>query len=293
MGFAERFRKANKNIAASSTKVYLSNILRLARLGDLTSIPDHPRWLNKKILGKLKKQNLNTKKILATAAVKVFRLFDKEPGEWAKVMYRSTREYNEFREKREKTPREKAAWPKGGYPALWKAALLEMRKVNRKPTTLKGLRELQDVWVLAFYASHTPRLIDSVRIDGSGPNVLKKRGKTGWTLVLGKHKTSKHLGASVIRLDNRLNEITTDFVTALRTFKKPFLLVNAKGNEMSNASLSKRLLKITLKAGLAGFSAQIMRVLKSTEHKKTIDKAEELQQEMGHGQRESRRYAKK
>ena len=82
-------------------------------------------------------------------------------------------------------------------------------------------------------------------------------------------------------------------MTALRTFKKPFLLVNAKGTEMSKASLSKRLLKITRKAGLTGFSAQIMRVLKSTEHKKTIDKAEELQQEMGHGQRESRRYAKK
>jgi hypothetical protein len=293
MGFEERFTKANTKIAASSVQTYIRNLKRLARLGGLDSVPDHSRWLNKKLLAKTKQQKLNTRKILAAAAVKVFRLYKKEPGQWSSLMYEATKEYNQMREKRQKTTREKAVWPSGGYKSLWKAAMGLAQEAPDKPSTLKGLRQLQDAWLMSFYATHTPRLIAGVRIDGSGPNVLKRRGKQGWTMVLGQHKASKAVGASTIKLDKRLNGITSDFVAALRGLKKPFLLVNARGEQMSRSSLSKRLVAITKQVGLAGFSAQILRVLKSTSNIESINKAQTLENEMGHGARESRRYAKK
>ena len=100
---------------------------------------------------------MNTRKILAAAAVKVFRAFKKEPGEWSKLMMKATGEYGSMREKRQKTKREKMLWPKGGYKAVWEAAQKFKKGIDLEPTSLKGLRELQDLWLLEFFGTHTPR----------------------------------------------------------------------------------------------------------------------------------------
>lgn len=293
MTFETRFRKANKEIRKSSVDTYLRNIKRIAKLAGLDKIPDHPRWLTKGVLSKIKKDKLNTRKILSAAAVKVFRVYDKEPGQWSSLMKKSTDEYNRLREDRKKTTREKALWPEGGFPSVWKAAQKMGRGVDMAPTTLRGLRKLQDVWLLSFYATHTPRLIETVMLSSKSPNRLVRKGK-GWEMVLEQHKTSGSMGTSRIKLDKRLNVLTTSFVASLKRMSKPFLLVNARGGQLSKSGLSKRLVVITRDAGLkAGFSAQILRVLKSTANRDTIMKAQKLESEMGHGKRESRRYAKK
>ena len=259
----------------------------------LDEIPDHAKWLSKKLLNIVKNEKLNTRKLLSAAAVKVLNLYKKKTGQWGTLMLEATREYDDVREKRQKTPRERALWPKGGFPAVWKAAERFARDVDRNPDTLVGLRALQDTWLLSFYATHTPRLIETVMLSPKATNRLVKKGR-GWELVLGEHKTSGSRGASRFMLHKRLNTITSKFVQALKRLGKPFLLVNARGGQLSKSGLSKRLVVITRKAGLgSGFSAQILRVLKSTANRDTIMSAQDLEAEMGHGQRESRRYAKK
>ena len=49
------------------------------------------------------------------------------------------------------------------------------------------------------------------------------------------------------------------------------------------------------KAGLKGVSAQLLRVFKASdpETQKIIEKAKELEDEMGHSSRENKRYSKK
>ena len=132
MGFEERFTKANTKIAASSVQTYIRNLKRLARLGGLDSVPDHSRWLNKNLLAKTKQQKLNARKILAAAAVKVFRLYKKEPGQWSSLMYGATKEYNQMREKRQKTT------PKQQKTNTRHTALHPTPETLRRPSAPRG-----------------------------------------------------------------------------------------------------------------------------------------------------------
>lgn len=88
---------------------------------------------------------------------------------------------------------------------------------------------LQDAWLLSFFAKHTPRLINDVSILKGAVNRIEKEGKH-FKITLGKHKTSKSMGASVIKLDKSLNEITARLIEAgKRLTKHDNLLSAARG----------------------------------------------------------------
>ena len=147
-----------------------------------------------------------------------------------------------------------------------------------------------------LYGKHTPRLLETLRLPGhAGPNQLIKT-KKGFKIILRDYKTAKSRGPSEFTLDAALTEPTTRFVKgAARLNKHAFVFTNSRGGPLSKSSFSKLLTSATRKAGLKGVSAQLLRVLKASgpETQAIIEKAKELEQEMGHSSRENKRYSKK
>jgi len=293
MSFESRFKKKNKGIAASSVKTYLANIRRLAKAMDHEKIPDSGDWVkSKKLLTWLRKQNLNTRKILSAAGVKAAQTYGEGHGGLSKIMEKATKEYETERGKQKKTKREAILMPKTGYAAVGKAAAKLRAQVPPKIRNMRDYMILQDAWLLSFFAKHTPRLIESVAI-GKGKNRIQSLGN-GWKITLGQHKTAKSQGKSIIKLDKSLNEITSRLIKSrLPQIKHNFLLSAPRGGKMSKSALSQRLTKITGKALGRGFSSQILRVLKATSQDATMKKVRLYLNEMGHGIQEERRYVAK
>ena len=77
MAFETKFRNQNKKIAASSVTTYLANIRRLARALGHDKVPEGGAWLSK-VPAWLRKQNLNTRKILGAAAVKAAQTYGRK-----------------------------------------------------------------------------------------------------------------------------------------------------------------------------------------------------------------------
>ena len=298
MSFREKLKKSSPKITDSSVRTYYFNIKRLAKLTGRESIPDKgSRWLfGKRLIKAVSGLPLNARKMLSAAAVKAARAYKVKPRAWTELMNSASKEYSENRDKRVKSKREEMLWPKNGYKSILEAAKTLEKKLpvkDAKDYTFADLRQLQAVWLLYFYGTHTPRLIETVRIDGKGPNQLVKTSK-GFVMTLRDYKTAKSRGPSKIRLDRSINKVTAHFIAATRRLTDHgFLLSNARRSPISKAGLSNLLRRTTAKAGLKGISVQLIRVLKSTENRDLIEKMRELESEMGHGSKQSLQYSKK
>jgi hypothetical protein len=291
MTFEAKFRKKNKKIAKSSVVTYLANIRRITKALGHKEIPEGPAWL-KKAPQWLRKQKLNTKKLLSAASVKAAQAYGEEHKVLSKIMTDSTEQYDKERLKQKKTKREKVLMPGEGYEAVRKAAAKLVAQLPAKVGSMRDYMQLQDAWLLSFYSRHTPRLISDVAI-GKGVNRIQKKGAT-WVLTLGKHKTSKSSGKSVIRLDKSLTKLTGRLVNERPvSIKHNMLLSAARGGTMSKSALSQRLTKLSAKTLGRGFSTQIMRVLKATSQSAKMKAVREYLAEMGHGIQEERKYVAK
>ena len=298
MAFREKLKKSSPNVAESSIKTYLFNIKRLAKLTGRESTPEKgSRWLfGKRLFKAVEEMPLNARKMLSSAAVKAARAYGVKPRKWLDLMNLSSKQYSENRDKRVKSKREEMLWPKDGYKSILGAAKTLEKKLPIKKLeeyNFADLRKLQAVWLLYFYGTHAPRLIETVRIDGKGPNTLTK-GRSGFLLVLKDYKTAKTRGATRIKLDKSISKITSDFLKVVRRLTDHgYLLSNARNAKISKVGLSTLLRRTTAKAGLKGISVQLIRVLKSTANRNIIEKARALEQEMGHGSKQSLQYSKK
>ena len=291
MTFESKFRKKNKKIAASSVKTYLANIRRLARALNHESIPDGSAWLSK-VPAWLRKQKLNTRKILAAAAVKAAQTYGIKHETLSKIMKDAGEQYDKERQKGKKTKREAALMPKDGFAAVAKAATKMRGELPAKVRTMKDYMRLQDAWLLSFYAKHTPRLINSVQI-GRGANKIAQKGSK-FTITLTDHKTSKSVGTITIKLHKSLNALTARLIKSRPpAINHHYLLSAPRGGKMSASQLSSRLRKITSKEIGRGFGAQILRVLRATENSKEMEKVREYLQEMGHGLKQEKKYVAK
>ena len=298
MGFVERFKKKNKKLAPASVRTYLSTIKRLGKMAKTkTEWPENGQWLSQKgLLGKVKALPLNARKILAASAVKAASVYGTKVPAWDRLMNTSTSAYEKQREARKKTPREKALWQ--DYGKVYKGGVALWDKVPGDPDTWKAsdLRNAQKAYLLLLYGKHTPRLLETLKLPGkSGPNQLLKT-KRGYKIILRDYKTAKSRGPSEFKLDTVLTEPTEKLTkAAARLNKHGFVFTNSRGGPLSKSSFSKLITSSMRKAGLKGVSAQLLRVFKASEPEtqKIIEKAKELEQEMGHSSRENKRYSKK
>ena len=289
------FKRKNKGkIAPSSARTYWANIRRLYKLsGGEGELPKTHAWLKKSpLIAKVRKEKLNTQKLLGAAAVKIAQVYGVEVPNWSKLMESASTNYDKERNKGKATVREKTLMPKGGFEAVRKAAAKLRNQLPAKTESLRDLMQVQDAWLLSFYSKHTPRLIYDVEI-GRGANKIVPAGK-GFRIVLGRHKTSKSMGPSVIKLDKSLAPLTKRMIENSKRLTKHNRLLSApRGGVMTQSGLSRRLSKITSKALGRGFGTQILRVLRANSQSTDMKKVREYLNEMGHSLNQEKKYVAK
>jgi integrase len=290
-----KFKAHNKGkIAASSARTYWANIRRLYKLGgNEGEIPKGAAWLKKaSLIKKVRSERLNTQKLLSAAAVKMGQVYGVELANWSKLMEKASNNYDKERNKGKATTRERTLMPKGGFEAVRKAAAKLRNQLPAKTENLRDLMQVQDAWLLSFYAKHTPRLIYDVELSKKAENRLVPAGK-GFRLILGKHKTSKSMGATTIKLDKSLVPLTGRLIEDSKLTKHNRLLSAPRGGVMTQSALSRRLSKITSKALGRGFGTQILRVLRANSQSVDMKKVREYLNEMGHSLAQEKKYVAK
>ena len=284
-------KKSCTTCTKSSIKTYYYNIKALAKIGGYEDVPKHGRWLNKQLLAKIRKLPLMKFKNMTIAGNKALHAYGTKNEEWAKAMSKSTERYNKQRNKQERTPREARNWPKGGYKALGQLADVLHGEVRGLLTKAPAAVTLSQLWALArwfillFYSRHALRgdLAD-VRITKKGQNYIEKKSGA-WHIHIGQHKTVKAHGAIELKLATDVSKALDKYLPYLRAKTKHGFLLSTKryGNKMTRKDMM-QLLRNTTKARLGkNIGIQMIRVLKTTDHFKSIDQSAQLRGELAHG----------
>ena len=294
-------RKSCPQCTVSSIKTYAQNVKALAKLAGLDGAPTHARWITGKLLAQIKERPLNQYKRFAIAGVKALGAYGKKDTKWHEAMNDATVKYGRKRDSQKRTEREERNWPKEGYKALRKLAstlYTEVEHIEKQApgrVSASDMYEYQRYFVILFYAYHALRGdLGDVRIQRKGQNYIYKKGKT-WAIHIGQHKTVKSRGAIDIRLAKPVSDAIDRFLPIVRAnTDHGYLLSTKRGrNKLSRKDLL-ILLRTTTEDRIGKrLGVQMIRVLKTTEHLKSIDEAAELQRELGHGPEMQRRYVSK
>ena len=107
-------KKACTNCKPSSIRTYWANIQALSRVAGLDGTPAGARWLNDKLLTRVRAMPLNRFKRFTTAGVKAAQMYGTKRPKWSKAMSTATDRYAKIRESGKRTKRESENWPEGG-----------------------------------------------------------------------------------------------------------------------------------------------------------------------------------
>ena len=287
-----RLRRVCKNCTDSSLQTYYYNIKALAKMAGHDEVPNNHRWINSALLKKIRKSlPLMKFKNMTIAGNKALSAYDKKNEEWAKAMQDSTVKYNKQRDTQKRTKREEANWPKDGYKALAKLASELYKDVehlyDKAPAkvTYPQLWQMMRHFVMLFYSRHALRgdLAD-VRIKRSGSNYIEKKGKK-WHLHVGQHKTVKAHGPIELDLDDAVGKQLDKYLLYVRAKTKHGFLLSTKryGNKLTRKDMM-QMIRSTTKDRLGlNIGIQMIRVLKTTDHFKSIDESAKLRGELAHG----------
>ena len=148
----------------STIKTYKNNMKRLSRLAGFETVPVSGKWLKKKkLLKSFDKLSLSARRVLSVAAVKLSQMYKQDkPIDWTERLAKAAAEYDDEREKRKKTDREKENWPKDGYDAIGRAATEFKKTVSKyfgkKDPSAFELYKIQKYVILKLYSQHALRL---------------------------------------------------------------------------------------------------------------------------------------
>ena len=206
-------------------------------------------------------------------------------------MQESTLSYNKQRNTQKRTKRESENWPKEGYNALAKLAATLHKEIahlfNKAPAkiSLPELWQMMRWFVILFYSKHALRgdLAD-VRIKRGGTNYIEKK-KKGYHMHIGNHKTVKARGPIELDLSPEVNKALDKYLIYLRAKTKHGYLLSTKryGNKLTRKDMM-QLIRNTTKDRLGlNIGIQMIRVLKTTDHFKSIDESAKLRTELAHG----------
>ncbi|MCH2379884.1 MAG: hypothetical protein MK236_10745 [Pedosphaera sp.] len=284
-------QKTCPTCTASSVQTYYYNIKALAKMAGYEEPPKHGRWINKSLLGKIRKLPLMKFKNMTIAGIKALNAYGIKNEEWAKAMTKSTERYNKERDKQKRTPKEARNWPDGGYKALAKLAG-EMRgevaplfKKAPAAVTLSELWKMARWFLILFYSKHALRGdIGDMHASKKGQNYIVKKGKR-WHMHIGNHKTVKSHGAIELETHAEVSKALDEYLPYLRAKTNHGFLISTKrgGRKMSRKDMME-LIRNTTEARLGKrIGVQLIRVLKTTEHFKSIDESAQLRGELAHG----------
>ena len=275
----------------SSVQTYYYNIKALAKIAGYDMPPKHGRWVNKQLLAKIRRLPLMTFKNMTIAGIKALGAYGMKNEQWAKAMSDATERYSKQRNKQERTPREARNWPEGGYKALGKLAdelhgeVQTLFKKAPAAVTLPELWRMARWFIVLFYSEHALRGdLGDVRITKKGQNYIEKKSGS-WHIHVGQHKTVRSQGAIELKLHPDVSKALDRYLPYVRAKTKHGYLLSTKryGNKMSRKDMM-QLIRNTTKARLGkNIGIQLIRVLKTTEHFKSIDESAQLRGELGHG----------
>ncbi len=292
-----KLEKACVGCKSSSVKTYWANIKALSRLAGHADVPASGSWLSDKLLKRVLAEPINRAKRFTTAGVKAAQMYKRKSEKWIKAMSDVTERYARERQSGKRTKREASNWPQGGYQALTKLAkdlLSELSHLQQKKLwNSRDLYHYQRYLIVLFYSKHALRgdLAD-VRISKPfGPNWLRKTGAK-YTLNVGEHKTSRAHGPIKLELGAQLSKVLDVFLPHVRRLTKHgYLLSTLRTGARLQRQDMLRLIRNTTKERLGkNIGVQIIRVLKVSAAAPEIDKAKQLQQEMGHGSAMQQKY---
>ena len=297
----ELLRKSCPHCTASSIRTYSQNVKALARLAGLKVAPTNAKWLTGKLLSVVKEKPLNQYKRFAIAGVKALGAYGKKDQKWHDAMNDATIKYAKKRDSQKRTPREVQNWPKQGYKALRKLASTLYSEVEHieekepKSISASDQYEYQRFFIILFYAYHALRGdLGDVRITKKGHNYIYKKGKN-WSVHIGQHKTVKSRGAIDFPLAKPVSGALDLFLPMVKANTDHGYLLSTK---RGRGKLSRKDMLILIRNTTQNrigkrLGVQMIRVLKTTEHLKSINEATELQRELGHGPVMQRRYVSK
>jgi len=288
-----RLKKVCKECTDSSLMTYYYNIKALAKLAGHDEPPANHRWINSLLLKKIRKSlPLMKFKNMTIAGMKALAAYDKKDEEWSKAMTEATLRYNKQRDTQKRTKRESDNWPKEGYKVMQKLATTLHKDVqhlfNKAPAkiTMSELWKMMRWFVILFYSEHALRgdLAD-VRIKRQGQNYIEKKKGGGYHMHIGNHKTVKARGPIELDLAPAVNKALDKYLVYLRAKTKHGFLLSTKrhGNKLARKDMM-QLIRNTTKDRLGlNIGIQMIRVLKTTDHFKSIDESAKLRTELAHG----------
>ena len=287
-----RLKRVCKRCTASSLQTYYYNIKALAKIAGHDEVPNNHRWINAALLKKIKKTlPLMKYKNMTIAGNKALSAYEKKNDEWAKAMVESTTRYNKERDKQQRTKRETANWPKDGYKALAKLANELYKDVEHLYNKAPAKVSFTELWlmmrhfVILFYSRHALRgdLAD-VRTKRGGSNYLEKKGAK-WHLHIGQHKTAKAHGPIELDLRPEVAAQLDKYLLYVRAKTKHGFLLSTKryGNKLTRKDMMQMIRTCTKEYLGKNIGIQMIRVLKTTDHFKSIDESAQLRDELAHG----------
>jgi hypothetical protein len=253
--------------------------------------------LNAALLKRVQAMPLSRYKRLATAAVKAAQMYKVEKPKWKKAMGTASDRYAQIRESGKRTQREAENWPKEGYKALSTLAKTlhsELEHLEKKKTwNSRDLYHYQRYLIVLFYSKFALRgdLADVRHKKPYGSNWLQPAGKA-YKLNIGEHKTSRAHGAIELNLTGEVAEALHTFLPQLRRLTKHGYLLSTlrTGNRLQRQDMLKLIRNTTRERLGKNIGVQLIRVLKVSASQKEIDRAAQLQQELGHSASMQKKY---
>ena len=285
----------------ASIKVYLRNIKRLWKLVDSEGdVPLTGVWLSKpKLFEEYKKKPLKIRRHLSTAAVKASQAFKVNGDKWSVQMYKDSNSYERKRNKNLKTETETKQWPKKGFKSVAVASKEMMKRVRillKDPPTMKVLYKYQMALVLRLFQDIPFRnTFATLRLSKGDHNYVEIPKKDPIQFVIKKHKAAKHIGPRTIKLKRGASIFLKKFLKYRKeVVDNDFLLNTMKEAQMSRATMSKALHRVTKELLGKSFGSRLIRVLAATSKRKEIELVQELGHSMLHGNsKQTAQYSRK
>jgi hypothetical protein len=302
-GFLGKLKAKCKNCTSGSIKVYMRNIRRLFRLTEEGPVPLTHTWLKKKeTFDKYSKLPLKTRRHLSVAAVKASQAYGIKPEKWETSMYKDASKYQVERNKNKKSDTEKALWPKKGYAALKDAAKEQWKRIKHvlaDEPSLPALYKYQMFIVLKLFAEipfrNTFATLEVEKTDENNYIHFPKKGNA--SLVIRKHKSSKHIGEREVKLSRAATMALRKFLRYReKVVDHKFFLSSKTGKKMSRPALGKALHRyLKTLTGKKGFGSRLIRILAATEKKDEIEAVSELSNKLLHsaGGKQTKQYVRK
>ena len=243
----EILKEKRPNLSKTSLNTYASTLTNLHKKV-FNEEPFNIENFNKtqEILQYLSDKPPNKRKsILASLVV----ISDKK--EYRDLMLEDIKEYNKEQAKQRKTLAQEESWVSQEdvdkkhkeLEAKWKLLL----KKERYRLTQKEIQEMQDFVMLSLLGGiYIPprRLKDYVdfRIRPNGtedPNKVNTRNRN--KLIFNSYKTAKTYGQQIVKIPPKLSDILNKWTDINPTF---YLLIDTKGNPLTNVKMNQRLNKI-------------------------------------------------